>query len=148
MDFNDKKKILLRIKIWCREIMFDETAATVVEYSLFIAILVVLIFGLVYLINWKPDIVEKAPWAALLTAIIAGIAWSVKQTISALHQRAQLLIIEMLSDGKPRNRQEISILLKREAIIFKIIPVYVDALADLVLTGKIVIENGNYKVPN
>lgn len=131
--------------LW-RNLVFGESGIEILEYLLMMSVLVILLFGLVYFLIMRPDLVDKALLIAVFSAIVGGIAWSGKQAISSFHRRAQLLILETLSDGKPHRRDEISVMLERQWLAFRLMPLHLDALADLIPAGRIVLDNGAYVV--
>ena len=132
-------------RFW-RDYLSDETGAEAIEYIALGSVLGLLLFVLGFAITRQPDLADKSLLIAVFSAIVGGIAWSGKQAIDSLHRRAQLIILEKLSDGKSRKRDEIANLLKKEGLTFRFMPLHLDALAELTLSGKIVLDDGKYKV--
>lgn len=100
---------------------------------------------------WKffattPYVVDIALQVATFTAIIGGIAWSGKELIKSSNTRSQVLILEILSDGKPRTRQEIITMLRQESRLFGFAVFHIDALKDLMSENKIYLSDGKYKM--
>jgi len=106
--------------------------------------MVLLVFAVVIIgAKWSGRrLVDTALIVGIISATLAGMAWAAKEAVSALYRRIQFSILNYLSDGKPHSREEIKALGKRVRG-----SIYLDALADLVLEGKVVVENGEYRVP-
>lgn len=135
-----------RIRTVLQAFLQDLSGPELVEWAVVVVILflaTVLIFGV--LIR-RPDLSQQSLWLAVFSAFVGGLAWSLKQAVSIYHNRAQLLILEILSDGVPRKRDEIAQKLAQKGRIFRILHLHMDALADLVLEEKIGLEKGSYRV--
>ena len=127
-------------------LLCGERGADLAEYSLFLCLMILLLGGLVYGASKAPNFLDKSLLVAVFSAIVGAIAWGAKQAIETLHLRAKLLILELLSDGGAYNRDEIGSFLKREGLTFRVMPLHLDAIADLLLAGKIVLNNGKYEI--
>jgi hypothetical protein len=84
-------------------------------------------------------------WAlslAVFSGTLAGIAWGIKSLVSQYQKRAQVLVLEVLSDGKPRSRQ----VLVRDVSKIRFIYRYAvtDALSELVLDDKVDVVQRQY----
>jgi hypothetical protein len=116
------------------------------ERILLVGVLLPLLAGLVYVVIKWPDLANKGIILGIFSALVASIAWSMKEVVASYHRRTQVLIMEILSDGRPRTRQEIASRLVREGIIFRLLSLHEDALANLVLEKIIDINNGAYRL--
>ena len=68
---------------------------------------------------------------------------------STFGQRARLFIMEILSDGTPRDRWDLLRAVTQNAAIFRLFPSLVsDSLATLFKEGKIQVANGKCSVPS
>lgn len=79
---------------------------------------------------------------AVISALIGAIAWLYTQGMKALNLRAKIFILEYLSDNQPHKREDI----RRELKLRRFGYVYLDALADLLLDGKIILHNNMYSI--
>jgi hypothetical protein len=113
---------------------------------LLVGCLLPLLAGLVYVVIRWPDFANKTILIGIFSALAAAIAWSVKEFVASYHRRTQVLIMEILSDGKARSRSELAVLLAREGVMFRLMDVHEDALAVLVLGKMITVEHGAYKL--
>ena len=123
----------------------SENGAAVVEYlsmlftfSVILIALLLLIFG-----RWGHQLIDKPILITCVVVVSGGISWAGKSALSAMYRRIQFLILEYLSDNQFHDRQEILAALRKRVFV----SIYLDALAELVLDGKVVIENGKYKLP-
>lgn len=126
-------------------LLHDQSGPELVEWVVVIIILLVSVVVLLTALVTRPDLAQLSPLIAIFSAAIGGLAWSVKQAISTLHNRAQLLILETLSDGVPRKRDDIGQALAQKGLLFHLLNLHLDALADLTLEGRVVVENGAYR---
>ena len=89
-----------------------------------------------------PVLLEKALPIAAFGALTGLFAWAGRQAITTVNRRSKVLILELLSDGKPHTRREI-----RKALRWRAPgSLYLDALADLVSEGRVVVADGKYTV--
>jgi hypothetical protein len=123
---------------------YKEHGLSTVENILLLFVAAIILIGLVKLLAFSyPDLADKAIMLALVSAGIGAVAWSFKQVASSLQRRTKVLILEYLSDNKPHKRKDIRGFLKWKSFgLF-----YWDALADLVLEEKVILEDGMYKLP-
>jgi hypothetical protein len=124
----------------------DETGAELAEWVGIIAVLLAAVIVLLRFFAVRPDLARLTPFVAVFTSVMAGLAWSVKKAISVLHNRAQVLILEILSDGVPRKREDIGKALAREGILFRVMKLHLDALAELTLAGRVAVSEGAYRI--
>lgn len=86
-------------------------------------------------------------WAVCLAAFsgaLAGAAWSVRGIVSRYQRHAQMLVLEVLSDGKPRSRQCLVRDVSKTKFVYRF--AVSDALSELVLNGRVEIANSQYAV--
>jgi Flp pilus assembly pilin Flp len=129
----------------------SESGAALVEYVLLLLVASVILIAILSLffgfhvpeVNDKTILNDKAILIAGLTALLGAMAWAGKEALSAMYRRIQFLILEYLSDNAPHSREEIQKALGKRVLS----SVYLDALKDLVLEGKVVVEKGKYKLP-
>src|SRR5271165_4843233 len=105
-------------------------------------LLAVLIFAV---IKW-PNLAAKGLVLAVFSAILASIAWGVKEFAASYHRRTQMLVLELLSDGKGRTRQEIASRLAGEDILFRVTSLHEDALSTLLLGKLLEVDNDVYRL--
>lgn len=133
------------------KLMGDERGIETIEWAAITAIFTLFVCAILFYFGiipnpfgFEPSIVDKAIPIALLTFVVAGIGYSVKRFFTLINNRAQLFILEILSDGKPRTRHEIKEILKKKDRSFRLPEVELDALADLALNGKVKLDNNRY----
>jgi len=117
----------------------------------YILIVFVLSIGLVlfFFLMSKPVFAQKSISVGVFGAFCGGIAWGIKQIIHSLNRRSELLILELLSQNKPLDRNEIQIRIVKESFVFRLLPgMHTDALASLSVSGKLAIEDGKFFIPN
>lgn len=103
---------------------------------------------------WKGRSLEKWNAATVLagiTALFGVISWTVNRLVQVSPQRAQMLVREVLSDGKPRTFEKLledaraKRLGRRSGILAGIFPgSLTDAIAELVAAGDIAIVDKKY----
>jgi len=87
--------------------------------------------------------------AALFAALLASMAWNVKQLITSLTNRAQLRLLEILSSGERLRRRELQRATQGETFMLKLFPELINhALLALIMAGKVKLENGMYWIPS
>jgi Flp pilus assembly pilin Flp len=121
-----------------------------VEYALLTAAFAVACVILIpMLVRW-PVIADNAVLLAVVGSLIGGVAWSAKQSLSALTNRTQLGILEVLSSSGPLSRTELQERLRQIDWPLRWLPeMYTDALTALVTAGKVtIVEGGRYAVPH
>jgi hypothetical protein len=78
--------------------------------------------------------------------LAGGFAWAFKSIRETLFQRAQVLILEYLSD-EPLRRSEIRARIYEDGYLFRLNrSIYIDALSALSNSGKVKIVNGRYVI--
>jgi len=129
---------------WRLAFLSDETGASTIEYMALSALLVSLLLVALPQLYGNADLRDSAFRLAVVGVLVGAIGWSVKQSISALEVRAQLIILELLSDGKPRTRGEIGDSVTQKGLAFRLLTVHPDALAALVLKGRVTVSHRHY----
>jgi hypothetical protein len=82
---------------------------------------------------------------ALLAALIAAFGWCFKRGLTSLENRARLIILEDLSLGKARTRDEIKMIVRRHSWPYRYFSnIYAEALNSLLLEQRIHIEDGRF----
>ncbi|HUW96932.1 MAG TPA: hypothetical protein VMW58_14210 [Anaerolineae bacterium] len=130
--------------LWLVDCRGDESGAETIEWIALSCVLLVLLCAVLGLFYRQPELAQSALAVGIAGLVMGAIGWSIKQTISTLHLRAQLLILEILSDGEPRSRHEIGTLLREKGVAFRVMPLDRDALAMLVLGGRVVVHHSEY----
>ena len=82
----------------------DRNGQDLVEYAVLTGLFAVVCIVLITVFVRWPALVDNAVLLAVAGALIGGIAWSAKQSISALTNRTQLGILEVLSSSGPLSR--------------------------------------------
>jgi hypothetical protein len=86
---------------------------------------------------------------ALIVALAGGVAWSIKRTFGAMEARASLIILEELSYGEGRTREQLRTAVMSYSAPFRIsASTYSEALQKLVLEGRVEIVAGQYRNPS
>ena len=125
------------------------TGKTAVEYSFLLAGFVIAILMAIGVYNLHPDLLDTTLWVTITGALIGGIAWTARRSIQSLDNRTQLLIVEIMSDAKPRRREDILALVRSQKYVYWLLPgLTTDSLATLLREKKIQIVNGMYSVWN
>ena len=129
----------------CR-LVSSEKGQDLIEYTLMLCFVVL---ATLLIIPWRHgSFVDKAVLLALLVAVGGGVTWSVTATLGGLMSRAQLVIVEIISDGRVCSRFEIYKAISKEHVLFKLFPRIMDnALASLAIQGKVIFKGGCYSIP-
>lgn len=95
---------------------------------------------------WKnPSLLEKSWIPALAVVGLGGLGWCYKATFRSIQHRAQMHILEILSDGIPRGRADIHRLLRQKSLIFRLSDFTRDALGSLTVAGRVVVNKKMYR---
>ena len=85
-----------------------------------------------------PDTTKYAIIGVAVGGLAVLVRWAWSATISALHVRSELQILETLADGRPRSRDELKKLLRsRHLLLWVFLDVHNDAISSLYASGKI-----------
>lgn len=123
----------------------DDSGQGTAEYAVVgLLMLVALVFGILTL--WRhPEYVDKGIVVAVFAAGLAALGWSLKMTLGALLNRAELLILEELSRKKRASSGEIKRYLVSKNPIYAVLPsMHTDALAVLVHGHRVHMVDGIY----
>lgn len=141
-----------------------ESGVEAIEWVAMAAAFLVVIVGVMFLFKLIPDptgqissviangqsavtpLIDVAVPIALLTILAAAGGFMFRQFVSRVDNATKLLILEILSDRKPKSRHEIRALLKKKDVVYRISQLEIDALASLVADERVTLENGLYKI--
>jgi hypothetical protein len=65
------------------------------------------VFLALLLLSEKPDVAGLAPLAIVLALLAGGLFWQAAELVRTLRRRTRLAIARILSDGRPRDRDEL-----------------------------------------
>jgi len=121
-----------------------EQGAAVIEHLVLLFTFLIFLIAVVTVLfrDRARQLFDKPLLIAAVVALIGGISWAGKEALSGMYRRIQFLILEYLSDYEPHDRQEILSALRKRVFV----SIYKDALAELVLEGKVTIEKGKYRL--
>lgn len=91
-------------------------------------------------------LIDVAVPIALLTILAAAGGFMFRQFVSRVDNATQLLILEILSDKKPKSRHEIRAILKKKDFVYRISQLEIDALASLVKDERVTLDSGLYTI--
>ena len=109
------------------------------------------LFLVLTVVSQKPDVAGLGLFALVAALLVATAWWQTRESVHSLRRRTCLAIAALLSDGRPRDRREISAALRRVIPSLNYPPlrwlhVEDQSLEEMSQRGLLVLHNGRHAI--